>query len=603
MIRNKAGWVAITVLVAATALMVFVVQPNLRGDGKKPADEPAAGNAGQSNETASATGGPQATEGTAKPLDTKAGEAAKSGEAAGAAQAEQTANAAPTSAPAENPAVPGFDVLRVEPDGSTVIAGHAQPGSKLEILSGDTVVGTADVGATGDFAAVFDKPLPAGDYQLTLRTTGEDGTVKSSEEVATVSVPKDPSGQLLAMVSKPGEASRLIATPEAAKAQSGQGTETKPAEVASTATQTPLATDDASSAPAKAAGVPGLQVSAVEIEGSKMFVAGSAKPRALVRVYADDKLLGEMKADDKGNFVVDGEIELTVGSHIIRADMLNDDGTKVAMRASVPFDRPAGSQVAAVAPSGTPSATAGLDGVRAEAGKALALLKGLYANGKVPTGEQLAAARSATEIALKSLADFRLADSSDQALAEASARASKAAADALAALKAAPQDAPSVASALAKVDASVGSVLAERGSATPASDAQAQPKSNAPAQGELAKAMGAGSAVASDAATTSVPSTEIAAASPKQDEPQTVQQEPLKESKSSVIIRRGDTLWQISRRVYGAGLRYTTIYLANQDQIEDPDRIRPGQVFGVPDKALPDDESREIHRKHMKHEQ
>ncbi|WVT74333.1 LysM peptidoglycan-binding domain-containing protein [Sinorhizobium chiapasense] len=586
MIKNKAGWVAITVLVAATALMVFVVQPNLRGDAKKPAEEPAAGNATQSNETAS---GPQATEGTAKPLDTKAGEAASA-----------TTNAAATNAPAENSAVPGFDVLRVEPDGSTVIAGHAQPGSKLEILSGDAVVGTADVGGTGDFAAVFDKPLPAGDYQLTLRSTGDDGAVKTSEEVATVSVPKDPSGQLLAMVSKPGEASRLITTPEAAKGETAPTTDGKPAEVAS---QTPLATGDASSAPAKTAGVPGLQVTAVEIEGSKMFVAGSAKPHALVRVYADDKLIGEIKADDKGNFVVDGEVELTVGSHIIRADMLNEDGTKVAMRASVPFDRPVGSQVAAVAPSGTPSATAGLDGVRAEAGKALALLKGLYANGKVPSGEQLAAARSATEIALKSLADFRLADGSDQALAAAAARASKAAADALAALKAAPQDAPSVASALAKVDATVGPVLAERGSATPASDGQAQQKGNAPAPGELAKVMGAGSAMASDATTTPAQGTEAAAAAPQQEGPQTVQQEPLKESKSSVIIRRGDTLWQISRRVYGAGLRYTTIYLANQDQIEDPDRIRPGQVFGVPDKALPDDESREIHRKHMKHEQ
>ncbi|MCK3775369.1 LysM peptidoglycan-binding domain-containing protein [Ensifer sesbaniae] len=585
MIKNKAGWVAITVLVAATALMVFVVQPNLRGDAEKTAEEPAAGKATQSTETAS---GPQATEGTAKPLDSKAGEAAGA-----------TANAAATNAPTENSAVPGFDVLRVEPDGSTVIAGHAQPGSKLEILSGDAVVGTADVGATGDFAAVFDKPLPAGDYQLTLRSTGEDGAVKTSEEVATVSVPKDPSGQLLAMVSKPGEASRLITTPEAAKGETAQTTDGKPAEVAS---QTPLATGDASSAPAKAVGVPGLQVTAVEIEGSKMFVAGSAKPHALVRVYADEKLIGEIKADDKGNFVVDGEVELTVGSHIIRADMLNEDGTKVAMRASVPFDRPAGSQVAAVAPSGTPSATAGLDGVRAEAGKALALLKGLYANGKVPSGEQLAAARSATEIALKSLADFRLADSSDQALAAAASRASKAATDALAALKAAPQDAPSVASALAKVDATVGPVLAERGSATPASGGQAQLK-DAPAPGELAKVMGAGSAVAGDASTTPAQGTEAAAAAPQQEGPQTVQQEPLKESKSSVVIRRGDTLWQISRRVYGAGLRYTTIYLANQDQIEDPDRIRPGQVFGVPDKALPDDESREIHRKHMKHEQ
>ncbi|WP_077961793.1 LysM peptidoglycan-binding domain-containing protein [Ensifer adhaerens] len=582
MIKNKAGWVAISVLVAATALMVFVIQPNLRGDGKKPVGEQAAGTATQSTEAAPATGGPQATTETAK-VD------------AAPQQAQPNADAATVAdAPATDPAIPGFDVLRVEPDGSTVIAGHAQPNSKLEILSGDTVVGTADVGATGDFAAVFDNPLPAGDHQLTLRSTGENGSVKSSEEVATVSVPKEPSGQLLAMVSKPGAASRLITTPDTA--EGAAAADVKPAEVASA---TPLAADTAT-APARLSGVPGLQVSAVEIEGNRMFVAGSAKPGALVRVYADDKLVGEMKADDKGNFVVDGQIELAVGSHIIRADMLNEDGTKVVMRASVPFDRPAGSQVAAVAPSSTPSATAGLDGLRAEAGKALALLKGLYANGKVPNGEQLAAARSATEIALKSLADFRLADSSDQTLTTSAARASKAAASALAALKAAPQDASSMATALAKVDATVGAVLAEQGSSTPASADKAQ--LNAPAPGELAKVMGAGSAVANDASAAQ-PVTETAAAATSSDQPQTLEQAPLKESKSSVIIRRGDTLWQISRRVYGAGLRYTTIYLANQDQIEDPDRIRPGQIFGVPDKALPDEESREIHKKHMKHEQ
>ncbi len=54
---------------------------------------------------------------------------------------------------------------------------------------------------------------------------------------------------------------------------------------------------------------------------------------------------------------------------------------------------------------------------------------------------------------------------------------------------------------------------------------------------------------------------------------------------SAVIIRRGDTLWRISRRVYGRGIRYSTIYLANQTQIEDPDRIWPGQVFTVPEKS------------------
>jgi nucleoid-associated protein YgaU len=56
----------------------------------------------------------------------------------------------------------------------------------------------------------------------------------------------------------------------------------------------------------------------------------------------------------------------------------------------------------------------------------------------------------------------------------------------------------------------------------------------------------------------------------------------LERADSAVIIRRGDTLWRISRRVYGKGVRYSTIYLANQDQIEDPNRIWPGQVFAMP---------------------
>ena len=51
----------------------------------------------------------------------------------------------------------------------------------------------------------------------------------------------------------------------------------------------------------------------------------------------------------------------------------------------------------------------------------------------------------------------------------------------------------------------------------------------------------------------------------------------------SVIIREGDNLWRISRRRYGEGVRYTTIYAANKGQIRNPDLIYPGQVFMVPE--------------------
>ncbi|MGO8147948.1 hypothetical protein AB9F42_34660, partial [Rhizobium leguminosarum] len=45
--------------------------------------------------------------------------------------------------------------------------------------------------------------------------------------------------------------------------------------------------------------------------------------------------------------------------------------------------------------------------LKVEVGKAFGLLKGLFADGKLPGAEQLAAERSATEFALRSVADFR----------------------------------------------------------------------------------------------------------------------------------------------------------------------------------------------------
>ncbi len=50
----------------------------------------------------------------------------------------------------------------------------------------------------------------------------------------------------------------------------------------------------------------------------------------------------------------------------------------------------------------------------------------------------------------------------------------------------------------------------------------------------------------------------------------------------TVIIKRGDNLWHIARDLYGRGIRYSTIYQANREQIRNPHWIYPGQVFVVP---------------------
>jgi nucleoid-associated protein YgaU len=52
-----------------------------------------------------------------------------------------------------------------------------------------------------------------------------------------------------------------------------------------------------------------------------------------------------------------------------------------------------------------------------------------------------------------------------------------------------------------------------------------------------------------------------------------------------VVVQPGQSLWRIARHVYGRGIRYTVIYLANRGQIRNPALIYPGQIFAVPSPA------------------
>ncbi|MBY5552956.1 LysM peptidoglycan-binding domain-containing protein [Rhizobium leguminosarum] len=507
------------------------------------------------------------------------------------AKAEVALTGAPETAPGTNtaaentgPKLPAFDVLRVEPDGSTVIAGSAEPNGKLEVLDGEKVVTTANVDASGDFAAVLDDPLPAGDHQLVLKFTGKDGKSTLSEEVATISVPKDGNGaNLLAMVSKPGTASRIITAPKAgtevADASNPMAPPAAPgatsAATGELALQTPNLTGTPSGGADTAPAIPGtpapdktnvpdVMVNAVEIEGNKIFIAGTTRSNAKVIGYADDRLVGQDTAGSDGHFVIDGVVALSVGDHKIRVDVVDPAG-KVIVRAAVNFNRPAGDQVRVAAQSAPAEANGAssmvlldegeLGKLKAEVGKAFGLLKGLFADGKLPGAEQLAAARSATEFALRSVADFRPGADAPDVFKQSSDSSSQVAGNALKLLQGLPGDAKSVGAALEKLGGMIAELTAAPAPATPS---------------------------ANDVGS---------------NQPKTIEQAPLTANNAAVIIRRGDTLWQISRRTYGLGVRYTTIYIANEDKIINPDRIRPGQIFGLPKNVLPNAE--ELHRKRM----
>jgi len=47
-------------------------------------------------------------------------------------------------------------------------------------------------------------------------------------------------------------------------------------------------------------------------------------------------------------------------------------------------------------------------------------------------------------------------------------------------------------------------------------------------------------------------------------------------------VHAGDTLSSIAQRELGDAKKYMKIFEANRDQLQDPDKIKPGQVLKIP---------------------
>ena len=47
-------------------------------------------------------------------------------------------------------------------------------------------------------------------------------------------------------------------------------------------------------------------------------------------------------------------------------------------------------------------------------------------------------------------------------------------------------------------------------------------------------------------------------------------------------VQKGDTLSHIAKEFYGKASRWNAIFDANRDQLDDPDKIYPGQVLKIP---------------------
>ena len=297
-------------------------------------------------------------------------------------------------------------------------------------------------------------------------------------------------------------------------------------------TVTPMATESAETGAAR------ILIEAIEIEGDQVWIAGDAEPGTIVRLYQNNALLGEAETGDQGRWLYEGTLADTTGEMTVRADALGADANVFA-RAEVPFALPN---------------------------------------------------REASDTVSAPIADEAVSQSSQPS--EADARESTTSADAVEALDPVTR-AFETAAADPTSDGLVGieapdnqvpdaqttdtQVTAVEAPAAPAS----APAVEAVEQNEVA--MAAPNAETPAESAVAEPTVDTAAASPRPD--------PLQPDVSGtirvldtgrVIIRRGDNLWTLSRRVYGQGIRYTSIYDANEDQIRDPDLIFPGQVFDLP---------------------
>lgn len=587
--------VAVAVIVAAAVAYMAGYSPFTRneqpGGGQAPvvagdqpgtgsaAPEPAAGASGQAAGRQASGSGDAAGPATA-------GDAPASGSADGTV---------PGQAPASEVVTPSFGIVRVEPDGSLVVAGSAGAEARVELISGARKLGETKAGQSGDFAIVLDEPLKPGDYQLVLRATETDGRAATSLETAIVAVPETRDGQVLALVEEPGKPSRLITTP-APVGDGGTSSDAAPAgNAANRDEQAAFGEGDRERtatgggiAPSDTAAAGGQQDQAGDAAATQ--VAGNA-----VSTQAD-----EAPAKDTATGQPEERVETAMDSpSATGADASPQPNAQEAGRATSGAEAAQAPDKAARKPAVLVEAVE-IEGRRvfvAGAASGGARVR-VYANdillGDAPVtdgGRFLVEATRDLPVGDYIVRADLLAANNADVIARAAVPFQRSEGEAIAAVAPrASQDgsaSPPAASAggNAPVAPAAGSGDRPRDESPDAQQAAGTAGDTAPARpargaggletgGGAATDAGAGTAMA-DAKPSAAPD----AASGMVTAPA------LEATEGSVIIRRGDTLWQISRRVYGRGVRYSTIYLANQEQISDPDRIWPGQVFRVPDQT------------------
>jgi hypothetical protein len=218
-------------------------------------------------------------------------------------------------APAAAPPIqkPSFDVVRITPRGDAVIAGRAAPGSQVTIADGGKEVGHAQADQHGDWVFVPSTPLPPGARELTLAERTPDGTEAKGDRSVLLVVPEGAGAAQntpppLAVLTGPNVAPLMLMGP-------GQSPGAAPANRSQFA------------------------LGAAEYdEHGEVRLSGTAPPGATVRLYVDNRPIGQAIANPDGQWAFSAGNPVGPGTHGLRLDQIAPDGT-VASRLDRPFTR------------------------------------------------------------------------------------------------------------------------------------------------------------------------------------------------------------------------------------------------------------------------
>ncbi|AWK88031.1 peptidoglycan-binding protein [Azospirillum thermophilum] len=244
---------------------------------------------------------------------------------AGSAPA-QAAASQPASPAAQPPAGPSFDVVRIAPDGSAVIAGRAAPGSSVTVRDGARVLGTAKADARGEWVLLPDDPLAPGTRELSLSETRTDGQTLAADRLVVAVVPDRPAAGTAAAGTTGALAVAVPRDPPPPGAGVAMG--------GSSLLQAPPVPAGAE----QGAPVPpgGVSVETMDYDAAgRVALGGQARPGATVQLYLDNILVGRAYSDPKGRWRLSPERVIDPGLYTLRADQLGEAG-KVTARIELP---------------------------------------------------------------------------------------------------------------------------------------------------------------------------------------------------------------------------------------------------------------------------